>query len=174
VTQTRNHLLEPIIIDIEASGFDPMSYPIEVGLALASGKRFSSLVLPLKQWTHWDAEAEKLHKINQQTLLSHGKPIQQVAENLNKLLAGETVYSDGWVVDKPWLDLLFFEAGLKMDFYLSPIELILSEPQMEIWHTVKTEMLEQSDKVRHRACSDAWIIQQTYIKTAQQTRTVKN
>ena len=42
----------PFIMDIEASGFGPDSYPIEVGLALGDGSRFCSLIVPAEHWTH--------------------------------------------------------------------------------------------------------------------------
>ena len=38
----------PNIIDVEASGFGPHSYPIEVGLALGDGSKFCSLILPVR------------------------------------------------------------------------------------------------------------------------------
>ncbi len=159
-------IINPTIIDLEASGFDPHSYPIEVGVALASGDRYSSLILPEKDWTHWDEKAEELHQISQKTLLEHGKPTKLVANQLNQLLKGETIYSDGWVVDKPWLDQLFFAAKVSMQFYLSPLEMILSERQMAEWENARLQVLETLNLVRHRACTDAWIIKQVYQATA--------
>ena len=43
----------PLIIDVEASGFGPLSYPIEVGLALSAGEKYCSLILPAADWTHY-------------------------------------------------------------------------------------------------------------------------
>ena len=34
----------PLIIDVEASGFGPTSYPIEIGLALDDGHKYCILV----------------------------------------------------------------------------------------------------------------------------------
>jgi len=81
------------------------------------------------------------------------------------LLAGKTLYSDGWVVDKPWLLKLFYAAKKPMNFYISPLEMILSEQQMEKWHATKDHLIEKSQLTRHRASNDAWIIQKTYEKT---------
>lgn len=117
----------PNIIDVEASGFGSHSYPIEVGLVLHDGKRFCSLISPAPDWTHWDPEAEKVHKVSRENLQKIGKPFQEVAVMLNTLLAGKTLYSDGWVVDKPWLITLFSRAGLDMAFSVSPLENILTE-----------------------------------------------
>ena len=49
----------PTIIDVEASGFGPYSYPIEIGVALDNGDKYCTLILPAPAWTHWDEEAEK-------------------------------------------------------------------------------------------------------------------
>lgn len=156
---------KPFIIDVEASGFGPHSYPIEVGLALSEGERFSTLILPASDWTHWDASAESVHNIPREILLAHGKPMHEVTAQLNRLLAGKTVYSDGWVVDKPWLTTLFHAARTSMDFFVSPLELILSERQMELWHETKDLVLSEMQLKRHRASSDALIIQETYRRT---------
>lgn len=166
MNNTARRGLEPVIIDVEASGFDPKGYPIEIGLALTSGERYSSLILPVEEWTHWDLNAEKIHHIKRDTLLSHGKPVREVSEKLNLILHGKTAYTDGWVVDKPWIDKLFFQAAMAMQFHVSPLEMILSEQQMEQWHTVKEALIKKVNPDRHRASSDAWIVQQTYIKTA--------
>ncbi len=75
----------PYIIDIEASGFGPESYPIEIGIAMEPGTKFCSLLLPREGWTHWDAEAEKLHRIPRDILETYGSPINEVALSLNAL-----------------------------------------------------------------------------------------
>ncbi len=90
----------------------------------------------------------------------------EVAHFLNQKLKGKTLYSDGWAVDKPWISKLFYTAGMEMNFDVSPIELILSEKQMKIWHATKDRVLEESKLSRHRASNDAWIIQETYRLTA--------
>jgi hypothetical protein len=155
----------PNIIDIEASGFGGESYPIEVGLILSNGDKFCRLILPMDDWLHWNEDAEKIHHISRDKLQVYGKPVAQVARELNMMLAGMTLYSDGWVVDKPWLTRLFFASRIEMAFSVSPIELILSEAQMDIWHEVKNQVITQHNIQRHRASNDAWIIQETYRKT---------
>ncbi len=44
----------PNIIDFEASGFGPHSYPIEIGVIRSNGDRYCSLILPADDWTFWD------------------------------------------------------------------------------------------------------------------------
>jgi len=159
------HHHRPIIIDVEASGFGPQSYPIEVGLAFEDGKRFCTLIQPTGDWDHWDESAQGVHNITRAMLHEHGRTVQEVAATLNNLLAGKTVYSDGWVVDKPWLITLFHAAGMNMNFQVSPLELILSEHQMTLWSETKENLTRQAELVRHRASNDAWLIQQTYRAT---------
>ena len=79
-----------------------------------------------------------------------------------KTSSGTTVYSDGWVVDSPWLNTLFAAAGLQMQFKLSPIEAILKESQFAHWDSTKARILEKNDLTRHRASIDAFLIQETY------------
>jgi len=158
----------PNIIDVEASGFGSQSYPIEVGIVLSDGKRFCSLITPAPDWTHWDPEAERVHKVSREKLNIHGKPLQYVAHTLNSLLSGLTLYSDGWVVDKPWLIRLFECAGIEMAFTISPLEIILSEQQMTLWHQTKDSVILNAGLERHRASNDAWIIQETYRQSKQQ------
>ncbi len=155
----------PTIIDVEASGFGPHSYPIEIGLALDNGEKYCTLILPAPDWTHWDEEAEKVHRIPRDILQDYGKPMLQVAEELNELLKGQTVYTDGWVVDKPWILKLFDTVGIEPTFFTSSLEMILSEPQMESWHATKDQLLAEMDQQRHRASYDAYVIQQTWVRT---------
>lgn len=159
----------PLIIDIEASGFGAFSYPIEIGIALQDEKKFCTLILPAAEWTHWDEGAEKIHRIPRDILETYGKPMQEVTSQLNELLAGKTIYTDGWVVDKPWLTTLFHAAGADMQFFVSPLEMILSEPQMASWHETKNQVITEMNVARHRASYDAVIIQKTYNQTLRQS-----
>lgn len=164
----------PPIIDIEASGFGVDSYPIEVGYVHSDGERFCRLIAPAKEWHFWDKQAETVHHINRQRLIEHGHPLHEVAWQLNQALAGQTLFSDGWVVDKPWLNTLFYYAGLPMQFTVSPLELILSEAQMTIWTDVKTDVISDLNLTRHRASHDALIIQETYHRTQKMTAVSNN
>ncbi len=156
---------EPLIVDIEASGFGGTSYPIEIGLALNDGAKFCTLILPAPDWTHWSEEAESVHRVSRDILETYGKPLREVAEFLNSILYGKTVYSDGWVVDHPWLRKLFHAAGVPMEFDVSALEMILTEDQMANWHDTKDRVIEEMDLRRHRASFDAVIIQETYKRT---------
>lgn len=152
----------PYIIDVEASGFGPQSYPIEVGVVLGGEKRYCRLIKPAAHWTYWCPEAEIQHQISRQLLEEKGSELHQVAVELNQLLADKIVYSDGWVVDQPWMIELFATAGVAMEFRISPLEMILSEPQMGVWSEAKLAVQKRLQLNRHRASNDALVIQQTY------------
>ena len=81
----------PAIIDIEASGFGNGSYPIEVGLALPDGSTHCFIIRPASNWTHWDSSAQAIHGISRETLIESGKPPPEVADSLNRLVAGQKV-----------------------------------------------------------------------------------
>ena len=155
----------PYIIDIEASGFGPHSYPIEVGVAMEPGRKFCSLIAPEPGWTHWDEAAEKIHRVPRDLLAAYGRPAVDVAHSLNELLAGKTVYSDGWVVDQPWLIALYSRVHVSQRFSISPLEMILSEEQMAVWHEAKNRVISELALTRHRASFDALIIQETWLRT---------
>jgi len=151
----------PAVLDVEASGFGRASYPIEVGFALPSGQVICSLIRPEPQWTHWDPQAEQLHHIPREILLRHGRTPTQVAQLLNAELAGQTVYSDGWANDYSWLGLLFEVAGLPQRFRLESLRALLQEDEAERWHATKLQVASERGPQRHRASSDARLLQLT-------------
>lgn len=164
--------LRPNIVDFEASGFGEDSYPIEVGVVLSNGDKYCALIKPASQWGFWDKQAEQIHGLSRELLYEYGKPIQVVAAELNMFLAGRVVYSDGWVVDKAWLSRLSYDSGIQPSFFLSPLEMILKEEQMEIWSQIKREVIDELALQRHRASSDALIVQETFARTKQLTSRV--
>ena len=155
----------PTISEVESSGVGASSYPIEVGVINQSGKKFCNLIKPQNDWTHWDARAESLHGISRQLLAQKGLPVQEVCLQLNQFLMGQTVYSDGWVVDDTWLIKLFNAAKVVMQFHVSSLEMILNETQMSQWHSTKDKLFQKMKEPRHRASSDAALIQNTFVTT---------
>ncbi|MCG8535580.1 MAG: hypothetical protein MI808_10840 [Pseudomonadales bacterium] len=159
-----NHYVEaPIILDIEASGFGSGSYPIEVGVAMPDGSLHIWLIKPPAHWQHWQPEAENIHGISREQLGREGQPLEEVANELNQLLKGKTVYSDGWGVDRSWLALLFHEAGRFQRFKLDSIYTLLNEAQLDSWEQNRQAVLETTGMEPHRAGTDALIIQKTYL-----------
>jgi len=161
----------PIIIDVEASGFGRGSYPIEVGVALEDGRTRCFLIQPAPGWTHWDPKAEAMHGISRELLIRHGRPVREVAEELNALLLYKIVYSDAWGHDQSWLALLFETAGLPRRFRVESLRCLLQESHLDHWQTEKEAVLHGLKNVRHRASNDALVLQRTLVITLDRERT---
>ena len=155
----------PIVMDIEASGFGAGSYPIEVGFSRRHGEGWCTLIRPEQDWLHWDESAAQIHKIPRETLVERGRSAVSVAENLNQILAGHTVYTDGWAHDYVWLSRLFDAAELSLHFRLADFREIISLKQEEIWHQTKSQVEIDLNVSRHRASNDARILQLTWLRT---------
>lgn len=156
----------PSIIDLEASGFGSKSYPIEVGVVKGSGERYCSLICPEPDWLEWSETAESLHGLSRELLQRKGKPIRQVCSELNQFLDGETVYSDAIGHDQRWLMRLFYSAEVIQRFNVSAIETITSLDQLKLWDKVRVQVQAEMGLARHRASSDAMLIQRIYIESA--------
>ena len=154
----------PAMLDIEASGFGRDSYPVEVGFVLADGTAWCSLIRPAPGWTHWDDAAEKIHRIARPTAIEHGREVGEVATRLNTQLRGLTVYCDGWAHDYAWLNVLFEAAGLAPAFKLDNLRALLTEQEAAFWATVKRQVTTEMRLPRHRASTDAKLLQLTLMR----------
>ena len=153
------------ILDIEASGFGPQSYPIEIGVVTKDNERYCALIKPFDDWSHWDQSAEVLHGISRDILKDRGTPAQEVCFSLNQLLSNSTVYCDAWTHDSLWLRVLFYRSAIRPTFTLSAIEYVAKEEQLMIWDGTKKSVIEKLKLDRHRASYDAMVIQKTFEQT---------
>lgn len=156
----------PDVIDIEASGFGRGSYPIEVGFVTSEGERYCALVKPAAHWTHWDESAAGVHGISRPSLIDHGRPVAEIGAALNAGLAGRVVYTDAWGYDFTWLAVLFHEAGSGPRFRLEPIQAYCGETDRGKWDRMKADVARELALPRHRASSDALILQQACVRLA--------
>jgi hypothetical protein len=154
----------PAVLDLEASGFGRGSYPIEVGFVAPCGGPFCSLIQPLPDWQHWDDAAEALHGISRELLARCGKPIPWVAAELNRRLAGQTVYCDGWAHDYSWLARLFDAADLQPAFRLQDLRVLLSEEEALRWQRITQQVRSEQQLARHRASTDARVLQLALLR----------
>jgi len=154
----------PAVLDVEASGFGRESYPIEVGYVLSDGQTYCSLIRPLPEWTHWDPQAERVHRITPATLQSNGRDVAEVAQHLNDHLHGQTVYCDGWAHDYTWLATLFEAAQMTPSFRLENLRVLLSEREAAYWDVLKRQVTQEMRAQRHRASSDAKVLQRTLMR----------
>lgn len=152
------------MLDIEASGFGRGSYPIEVGFVLGDGEARCMLIQPAAHWTHWDAAAERLHRISREDLQLHGCPIRDVVEVLNDRLCGRTLFSDGWVHDYSWLAVLYEAARRVPTFRLESLRALLTPDEIDRWPATKQRVANELALPRHRACADARLLQATFRK----------
>lgn len=155
----------PTVIDIEASGFGRKSYPIEVGLAMPDGQSHCFIISPPDHWTFWDEEAEAVHGITRELLMEHGRKPIDVGNDLNRLLVGQRVYSDAWSHDISWLGKLFDLIQVPQLFQLDSLRTLMPEAQVVHWHPTKEIVVRELKLNRHRASSDALIIQETFKRT---------
>ena len=88
----------------------------------------------------------------------------EVAHQINRQLAGQTVYSDGWANDYSWLGALFDAADMTPAFKLENLRALLDEQQADQWHTVKAQVSSENGIQRHRASADARLLQLTLIR----------
>ena len=154
----------PAFIDVEASGLGGKSYPIEVGLITSSGEMYCALLRPDPNWSYWDTAAESVHHITRPILEQHGKPLAEVAHTVNRLLRGQTVYTDAWGNDYPWLCKLFDAAEVPMLFKLESSRKLLDEAEAARWASVKQAVDNELRLERHRASSDARVLQLTLMR----------
>lgn len=149
-------------LDIEASGIHPDSYPIEVGILLPNGESFCSLIKPAPHWQYWSEKAETVHGISREELVHNGRPLSEVASTLNEYLKGQTIYSDCWVLDQPWMVSLFQAAALEPLFSLTDIIYRLSEDEYNDLEKIKRHIESELNIERHRATNDARVLQLAY------------
>lgn len=48
----------------------------------------------MPRWEHWNYTAQAIHHISRNNLIMNGKPSDNVAIKLNKLLDGDVIYCD--------------------------------------------------------------------------------
>jgi hypothetical protein len=155
----------PIIIDFEASGFGKGSYPIEVGFSGRHGEGWCALIRPEQDWQHWDMQAAQVHHIPREILVERGRSTSYVAQQLNLFLRNYTVYSDGWAQDYVWLARLYDAANMSPSFKLADLREIMKQDQQDNWHAAKEAVQKELNLNRHRASSDAKVLQLTWLRT---------
>ncbi len=150
-------------IDLEASGLNSGSWPIEAGYCYGTGAPKAWLIRPVEDWplSAWDAKAEALHGLDYARLKKSGRPVDEVCNQLNQALKDAVVYSDAPDWDGFWLYRLFSAAGLRQAFKLREFGELLygvdpAQKSAAIEHATRTA------PHRHRACDDVLHMQMVY------------
>jgi len=157
----------PAILDIEASGFGAGSYPIEIGYVAGDGSSDCTLIRPAPGWEHGDPGAAAMHGISREVLASHGRDAKEVARELNQRLDGKVLYSDGWANDFVWLSKLYDEAGMTARFRLENLRSLLNDAEAARWHETKDSVAADLHSNRHRASTDAQVLQRAVMRVKQ-------
>ena len=132
----------PCFLDVEATGFGPDSYPIEIAWSDEAGEIHRCLIdpTPVPGWTDWSTDAEKVHGIDRERLKRNGWPPDYVASLLTQDLTGKTVYTDAPDYDSRWVTRLFAAIGQPLPFRFDHIdELLLSilrSPDGPVWQAM--------------------------------------
>lgn len=154
--------LHPVFGDIEASGLDDASYPIEIGWSLPDGRTRSFLIKPEPEWTHWDEAAEDLHGISREELEKNGLPPVLIAAKMNQDLVGLTLFFDGGKFDKDWITKLFAAAGISPAFDVSSVYRLLF-PEHKAYMERLDEMQANAEPGQvHRAEADVRMMVDAY------------
>jgi len=158
------------LIDIEASGLDIESYPIEVGI-LFENTVHTWLIKPEPRWQHWDDAAEKIHGLLRQHILRQGMDAKQVAIEINELVKNSNglLYSDAVQWDSDWINHLFRTVGVITEFHLLPIQDLFSENEESLFKQQRTQIVLSGKYRQHRAGEDVQLINRA-LKTVFDSR----
>jgi DNA polymerase III epsilon subunit-like protein len=146
------------VIDIEASGLGPGSFPIEVAAHEVGNERRSStwLIRPEAGWSRrsWDETAEDLHGISYDTLCVKGVPARDVCSALRAFIGEAKLFSDAHFADQTWLAKLYeAEWPPQRGMTISSIQTAVPLDQ----RAALNDALEMLDRP-HNALEDARII----------------
>jgi len=156
-----HYLDKPIaVIDFEASGLTDESYPISVGV-YTPNEKYYALIKPVKGWTYWSWQAQaEAHKINRPTIERQGKPVQEVAENLNALAEKYTLVCDSSYHDGFWCQRLFTAANSHQGFNIENFQALFSNQELQLpqFYKYRKEFAISEQGQLHHALFDAKII----------------
>ncbi|MES2088410.1 MAG: hypothetical protein V4532_00275, partial [Pseudomonadota bacterium] len=81
----------------------------------------------------------------------------------------KVIYSDAWAHDYTWLNRLFDAANRTPRFKLESLRGLLTDDEAASWHNLKREVGQNLSLERHRASSDARLLQSTLVAIRQPT-----
>lgn len=153
-------------LDIESSGFD--GYPLQIGVIKEDGRRYKALIKPHEEWLsdlEWDYNSQCVHNIEKDFIIAEGRPLVEVAKELNDFLGKEDVFVDS-CYDIYWLNLLFEFAEIKRTFHMFVLSKVLPEDFIIHWNLMFSIVAKESSLKLHDALNDAILIQRTFIRIA--------
>jgi len=147
------------VLDIEASGLSPVSYPIEIGL-VNHGQAYQALIVPEDSWEHWCLKSKELHGISRKDLHEKGKSAVVVANELNALLGTQAVYTDHEDWDSFWLRRLFETVRVSQTFSVVDFNKLLDNHKTNAFDAFRRP----DHHFTHRALDDARVNRRAIIE----------
>lgn len=152
-------MIKGIVIDFEASGLSPESYPIEfAAYDLETEKTLTSfLIKPAENWKHWDNYAEvSIHHISKETLNEKGISVDKACGELINLFesSDKPIISDAPKYDQFWMDVLFEGNGEDNPYLVKGVEQILNSLEDHLIFEQEFSMVSKP----HRAAQDAQLL----------------
>ena len=131
-----------VVLDIEASGLEEGSFPIEIAWIGVNHDEFDTFFIkPERHWTHWDEQAESIHGLSRSLITRTGISCEKAVSRLDANIVNLDVYSDAPEWDGYWLDLLYSVVEKKRTWTLKKLNLNYTELKYE--------------SMPHRALADA-------------------
>lgn len=174
-------------IDIEASSFDNDSYPIEIALGGINPQTFSVtetyswMIAPMKHWTNWSAEAEKVHGISRDEILL-GVDAHEVASEINAIVENQTIWSDAAQFDRRWLNKLMEDTAIAPQYngvdcvinllFKTLPEIRLPDADAMMWISMKGAELVSKTNRPHRALADVDFIANKFLDIHREARAI--
>lgn len=155
----------PIMIDFSSSSFTLEGFPIEVGFSGRHGEGWCSLIRPEQDWTCWDNEAARVHRIPKEIVRQRGSSTQEIANKLNHYLRGKSVFCEEWELDCLSLEKIFVTAKLEPQFQLRDLNEITNSDQVSLWDITKEKVIKELCLERRRASGEARVLQLTWLRT---------
>lgn len=107
-----------IITDVEASGLDPESYPIQIALYhVESDSHEVFYIKPAESWTFWSENAENIHNIPRSMLYDVGISVTDAVKRIHDFLEKfdeDMLFSDAPTFERFWYSVLYKEAKADM------------------------------------------------------------
>jgi len=156
-------------IDIEASGFPPQGYAIEVAWNDQNENIHSFLINPYhftdKKFEYWSMDSQQIHGISREQLRNDGVDPYWLVEYLNATVP-DVVYSDAVLYDQWWIDRIYKACCIERKFKIETtdrlwFEICENHDRFEILDNIYKKV-EKTFPHTHRASDDVKCLLEVY------------
>lgn len=127
-------LEEFVFLDVEASGLNRESYPIQIGYAWPTMdlRKKAFLIKPAEDWTFWSPASQEIHGFTREQCIEEGLSLDDAIDELEADLEGKRICSDVVEWDGFWLSRLYAAAGrvrtIRLEDVTNPYSLAVMAP----------------------------------------------